>query len=43
MDIICEIGVNHESSLDQAISMVEELGAIVRATGVPLTAKFLSY
>ena len=42
-NLICEIGVNHEGSLDLAINMIEQIGTAANNPHVRLTAKFQAY
>ena len=44
MDLICEIGVNHENSVANAIRMIEEIGTFSdQNSGINLVAKFQAY
>ena len=44
MDLICEIGVNHENSIENAIKMIEEIGSYSKQnSNINLIAKFQAY
>ena len=43
IDIVCEIGVNHENSISNAINMIDEIGSINKNKEINLIAKFQYY
>ncbi len=42
-DVICEIGVNHENSLEKALNMIKDIGSIDTKGLVKISAKFQFY